>query len=115
MKRALLIGIDQYDSFNSLAGCVNDVDALEPLLNRNDDNSPNFDCQKRTSSTGGVTRDALLGDLDGLLGGGADVALLYFAGHGAASGADVALVTRDATAATPGIDISEVLAKVKKE
>jgi hypothetical protein len=112
MKRALLIGIDQYDSFNSLAGCVNDVDALEPLLNRNDDSSPNFDCQKRTSSTGGVTRDALLGDLDGLLGGGADVALLYFAGHGAASGADVALVTRDATAATPGIAFSEVLAKV---
>jgi hypothetical protein len=112
MKRALLVGIDEYDRFVGLDGCVNDVDALEPLLRRNDDDSPNFDCQKRTSVTGGVTRDALLDDLDALLGGGADVALLYFAGHGSGSGTDVALVTRDATPATPGIAFSEVLAKV---
>ena len=58
MKRALLIGIDHYDRFSGLNGCVNDVNALETLLRRNDDNSPNFDCQKRTSATGGVTRDA---------------------------------------------------------
>ena len=58
MKRALLVGIDQYDRFSSLDGCVNDVNALEPLLSRNDDDSPNFDCQKRTSATGGVTRDS---------------------------------------------------------
>jgi hypothetical protein len=112
MKRALLVGIDEYDRFAALDGCVNDVDALEPLLRRNDDDSPNFDRQKRTSVTGGVTRDALLDDLDALLGGGADVALLYFAGHGAGSDTDVALVTRDATPATPGIAFSEVLAKV---
>ena len=112
MKRALLVGIDEYDRFAGLDGCVNDVDALEPLLRRNDDDSPNFDCQKRTSVTGGVTRDSLLDDLDALLGGGADVALLYFAGHGSGSGTDVALVTRDATPATPGIGFSEVLAKV---
>jgi hypothetical protein len=112
MNRALLIGIDHYDRFNSLDGCVNDVDALEPLLGRNDDDSPNFDCQKRTSATGGVTRDALLGDVDALLGGGADVALLYFAGHGSGSGTDVALVTQDATSGTLGIAFSEVLAKV---
>ena len=97
MNRALLVGIDHYDRFHSLDGCVNDVDALEPLLSRNDDNSPNFDCQKRTSATGGVTRDALIGDLEALLGGGADVALLYFAGHGSGSGTDVTLVTQDAT------------------
>ena len=112
MKRALLVGIDDYDRFSGLDGCVDDVDMLEPLLSRNDDDSPNFDCQKRTSATGGVTRDALLGDIDALLGGGADVALLYFAGHGAGSGTDVALVTRDATPATPGIAFSQVLAKV---
>jgi hypothetical protein len=111
MKRALLVGIEEYDRFTGLNGCVNDVDALEPLLRRNDDDSPNFDCQKRTSATGGVTRDALLDDLDALLGGGADVALLYFAGHGSSSGTDVSLVTRDGTPATPGIAFSDVLAK----
>src|SRR5215216_4078517 len=112
MKRALLVGIDQYDSFGGLSGCVNDVNALEALLSRNEDNSPNFACQKRTSVTGGVTRDALLGDLNALLGGGAEVALLYFAGHGAGSTADVTLVTRDGTPATPGIAFSEILGKV---
>ena len=59
MKRALLVGIDDYDRFGGLNGCVKDVDALEGLLSRNEDNSPNFDCQKRTSLTGGVTRDEL--------------------------------------------------------
>ena len=88
MKRALLVGIDHYDRFGSLDGCANDVNALEALLSRNEDNSPNFDCQKRTSLTGGVTRDELLGDLDGLLDAAADVALLYFAGHGAGPGTD---------------------------
>jgi hypothetical protein len=112
MKRALLVGIDDYDRFSGLDGCVADVDMLEPLLSRNDDDSPNFDCQKRTSATGGVTRDALLGDIDALLGGGVDVALLYYAGHGAGSGTDVELVTRDGTPATPGIAFSQVLAKV---
>jgi hypothetical protein len=112
MKRALLVGIDDYDRFGPLSGCVNDVDALEALLSRNDDDSPNFDCQKRTSATGGVTRDALLGDLGALLDGAADVALLYFAGHGAGSGAEMALAMRDGTPATPGIAFSEVLARV---
>jgi hypothetical protein len=112
MKRALLVGIDHYDRFSGLDGCVNDANALEALLSRNEDDSPNFDCQKRTSLTGGVTRDELLGDVDGLLDAAADVALLYFAGHGAGTGTDVALVTRDGTPATPGIAFSEILAKV---
>jgi hypothetical protein len=112
VKRALLVGIDDYDRFSGLDGCVNDANALEPLLRRNDDNSPNFDCQKRTSATGGVTRDRLLGDLEALFDGAASVALLYFAGHGSGSGTDVTLVTQDGTPATPGIAFSEILAKV---
>src|SRR4051794_12026554 len=112
MKRALLVGIDHYENFNDLGGCVNDVNALEPLLSRNEDDTPNFDCQKRTTETGGVTRDDLLRDLDALLGGGADLALLYFAGHGAGSGTDVALATENGTDQTPGVAFSEVLTKI---
>jgi Caspase domain len=112
MKRALLVGIDRYTNFTGLAGCVNDVDAIEPLLARNEDSSPNFDCQRRTSTTGAVARDRLLSDLDALLGGGADVALLYFAGHGKSRDADVVLVTEDGTDSTPGIALSEMVAKI---
>jgi hypothetical protein len=39
MKRALLVGIDHYQRVNPLAGCVNDVRALEPLISRHDDES----------------------------------------------------------------------------
>lgn len=112
MKRALLIGINGYQGFDKLGGCVNDVDAIDPLLARNHDDSPNFNCQKRTTDTGGVTRDELVADLDSLLAAGAEVAVLYFAGHGYQRANDVVLVTQDGTGNTPGIPFSEVLAKV---
>lgn len=111
MNRALLIGIDHYAGFNDLGGCANDVEALRPLLSRHEDDTPNFSCQLRTTATGGVGRDGLLADLDVMFGGGADVALLYFAGHGSGSGSDVTLVTEDGTPQTPGIAFSEILAK----
>src|SRR5947209_1960904 len=103
MKRALLVGINRYDRFGDLGGCVNDVDAVEPLLSRNDDDSPNFECQKRTTATGGVTRDELVEDMDALLAPGAEISVLYFAGHGYHRANDVVLVTEDGTGNTPGI------------
>lgn len=42
MRRALLVGIDHYDKFSALSGCVNDVAALEPVLARREDGYPNF-------------------------------------------------------------------------
>lgn len=113
MKRALLVGIDAYDHFRSLGGCVNDVVALTPLLARHDDAAPNFDCQTYTSSTGRVTRDVLLAAIDALLAPGADVAMLYFAGHGAQETNDVTLVTTDGTKQSPGVKLSDVLARVQ--
>jgi hypothetical protein len=112
MKRALLVGVDEYVNFPPLHGAVNDVEALAPLVSRNDDGSPNFHCRRRTTAAGGVPRDQLLDDLDVLLGGGADLALFYFAGHGTGSGTDVTLVTQDGTRATPGVAFSQVLTKV---
>jgi Caspase domain len=112
MKRALLIGVDHYDNFSDLTGCANDIDAVEPLLARSEDGSPNFDCQKRTSVTGGTRRDSLLADFEVLLRGGADVALCYFAGHGHGTGSDVALVTEDGTGGTPGITLSEIVTRI---
>lgn len=113
MKRALLIGIDAYDQMNGLAGCVNDVNALAPLLSRNEDGSPNFNCQTRTSATLRVERRNLLEAIDALLAPGADVALLYFAGHGAAAKNDVVLSTQDGDDRDPGVSLSSVLAKVQ--
>ena len=113
MKRALLVGIDTYDSFNSLAGCVNDVQALTPLLARHEDASPNFDCRADTSNGQRVDRRTLLEAVNALLAPGADVALFYFAGHGAAASNDVVLVTQDGGGSDAGVALSAVLGKVQ--
>ncbi len=112
MKRALLIGVDDYANFPALAGCVNDVQAIEPLLARNEDGTVNFNCQVRIAP-GVVSRDALIRDVQALVGPGADVALLYFAGHGAGEGNDVALCTYDGTSMTPGLPLSQILGYVQ--
>jgi hypothetical protein len=41
MKRALIIGIDDYPTA-PLSGCVNDADAIANTIERNGDGSPNF-------------------------------------------------------------------------
>lgn len=111
LKRALLVGVDQYRVYNDLSGCVNDVAALEPLLARNEDGSLNFECTTLTTRARAVRRDDLLRSLRALLAPGADVALLYFAGHGDGGG-DVTLMTTDATEETLGVAFTEVMALV---
>ncbi|MBJ2120857.1 caspase family protein [Arthrobacter sp. MSA 4-2] len=111
MKRALLVGIDSYTSFNNLGGCANDAEALEPLLARNEDNSPNFDCRTLTARDARkpISRDALLEQIHELLGPGGTFALFYFAGHGAPVNGDVSLVASNGTTTTPGVLFSEIL------
>jgi hypothetical protein len=113
MKRALLVGIDDYDHMNGLDGCVNDVNALLPLLSRNEDDSPNFNCQTRTSAGQRVERRNLLAAIDTLLAPGADVALFYFAGHGAGVENDVILVSQDGDNHDLGVSLSSILGKVQ--
>ena len=48
MKRAVLVGIDDYDQFSNLGGCVADVKALAPLLEENGDEG-DFVCLLYTS------------------------------------------------------------------
>ena len=107
MKRALLIGNDAYDNFDDLHGCANDVQALHPLLARNENNSPNFECVPLFN-----LRDDLISAVDALLAPGADSALLFFAGHGGQTADDVVLCTADGTENTPGLAFSEVLSKI---
>lgn len=111
MKRALLVGVDNYANFTALGGCVNDVHAIEPLLARNEDGTVNFNCQVRIAPYA-VTRDALIRDVQALLGPGADIALMYFAGHGAGEGNDVAMCSYDGTNMTPGVPLSQILGYV---
>lgn len=114
MKRALLVGIDTYDQFNGLSGCVNDVHALASLLARNEDNSPNFDCRSFGSDVTRIERRTLLEAVENLLAPGADVALFYFAGHGDSARNDVVLVTQDGALGDAGVALSVILSKAQE-
>jgi hypothetical protein len=112
VKRALLIGIDDYDHAAGLAGCVNDVAALRPLLARHADDSPNFECRTLLGPPDRITRPTVLAALAALCAPGADLALLYFAGHGRSTGDDVTLVTTDGVEHAWGVGFAEVMALV---
>lgn len=41
MRRALVVGIDAYETC-PLSGCCNDAEAMKEMLSRHEDGSPNF-------------------------------------------------------------------------
>jgi uncharacterized caspase-like protein len=109
MRRALLVGIDDYPSA-PLAGCVNDAEAMERLLRRHDHGGVNFDTQLLTSDQESVTRARLREAIDELFADPADVALLYFSGHGTENDLGGYLVTSDADLYDEGVSLTDVLA-----
>lgn len=84
-RKALVVGVNYYGCpENNLAGCVNDAKAVAELLQKNFDNSPNFETNLLTAENArtAIDRCFLRSQINSLFDGDADVALLYFAGHG---------------------------------
>ena len=98
MKKALVIGINHYKT-NALTGCVRDAEEIGNLLSRNEDNSPNFDCQIITSSENApVINDSYLEEKIGeLFSDESEMALLYFSGHGGSNRLGTYLIGQDGT------------------
>jgi hypothetical protein len=109
MRRALLVGINHYESA-PLTGCIDDARAMERLLRRHDDGRVNFDTQLLTSDRDAVTRARLRESVENLFADPADVALLYFSGHGTENDLGGYLVTSDATRYDEGVSLGDVLA-----
>jgi len=63
MRRALIVGIDEYPR-SPLRGCVNDATEISRLLKTHQDGAPNFDCQILTSPPFAVTRAILKGKIE---------------------------------------------------
>jgi len=120
MKRALLIGIDHYP-LTPLTGCEKDTRRLSELLTRHGAGSrsrpKNFDVDMLLSEVDGpVTRLVMLDAVKALLRDPADVALLYFAGHGVFdySTENAVLVAQDGEGMQTGISLSEITALAAK-
>lgn len=79
MKKALVVGLNEY-SVCPLNWCDNDAIAIQGLIESNGDGSPNFDVKL---ITGTCQKQELRSSVTQLFEGSADIALLYFSGHGA--------------------------------
>lgn len=111
MKKALVIGIDDYPR-NPLRGCVNDAVALANKLETNGDGSPNFSVRLLTSNQVEVTNALLSSALHDLFAGDAATVLLYFAGHGIINPETNAgyIVSQNGDRGAWGISLAEILA-----
>ncbi len=92
-----------------LSGCVNDASRMRELLARHHDGSPNFECRTLLAPPNDVDRVTLRRSIQDLFGSDADVALLFFAGHGTVNNLGGYLATRDAEAYDEGVGMTEVL------
>jgi len=110
MKKALIVGIDDY-SHNPLNGCVNDAITLANIMEKNGDGSPNFSVRLLTSNQNCITTDLLSKSMHQLFTGVADVALLYFAGHGIINPDTNTgyIVSQNGEQGSWGISIAEIL------
>lgn len=108
MKKALIVGIDDYPS-SPLAGCVNDANAMATLLETNGDGSPNFGVKLLTSPGCSITRPTLRKNIEQLFESECDMALLYFSGHGHIKSTGGYLVTTDASNYDEGVSMDDVL------
>lgn len=79
MKKALLIGINNYPDGNKLVGCIEDINCLKSAIERNGDGSPNFDVKLLPDVQ---TSEEVMSSIELLFAGNAETALLYFSGHG---------------------------------
>ena len=101
MRRALIIGIDDYP---------NDAKRIVKVLSRHHDGTINFQCELLTAPSSQITRPILRHNISELFKYPADVAFLHFSGHGTINGLGGYLVTPDYCEYDVGIPMTEVLA-----
>lgn len=113
MKRAILVGIDRYDTLSPLSSCCNDVAALLPLLQRNE-NSSNFQCRDYCTGAERISRIRLSELVDEALAPGAGVALFYYAGHALSRPGDVELAGQESHARGSGLSMADFLSRARE-
>lgn len=98
MKRALLIGINNYPG-NELKGCVEDIKQVKAAIEKNGDGSPNFDVMMMPDVQ---TSAEVMENVQRLFSGDGEVAMLYFSGHGFVNDTGAEIVMPQDTI-TPGL------------
>lgn len=105
MKKALVIGINEYPS-HPLKGAVNDAKVISELLKVNGNDSTNFEVKPLYNVK---TKSELLTEIADFFEVSADMALLYFAGHGYVNELGGFIVTPDHKRYDEGISMDHIL------
>ena len=108
MKRALIVGIDDYDS-DPLKGCVLDAKNINKLISKHEDGSPNFDSILLVSDRKKIEKSNLKKSIEKLFECEAEMALFYFSGHGFSGNLDGFIVTQDVKEYDKGVSMQDIL------
>jgi hypothetical protein len=117
MRKALIVGIDYYQSFKCLSGCVNDAHAVRAILERHADGTVNFATPRLLTGTGpteSVDRTEFKEAARELFADDADIALFYFAGHGYIEDTGGFLCASDCKTGDDGFSLGELMALASK-
>ena len=117
MRKALIVGIDHYTHIKPLSGCVNDAHAVKAVLERHADGTVNFVTPRILTGSGStdvVERRELKDAVRDLFAGGADIALLYFAGHGYLEDTGGFLCASDCKTGDDGFSLAELMTLASK-
>lgn len=112
MRKALVVGIDYYENIGSLSGAVNDAHSVKATLERNADGTRNFAQPNLMTSTGpgsDVTRAELREAIEQLFRDDAEIALLYFSGHGHIDGTGGHLCASDFATEHDGLSLADIM------
>lgn len=116
MRKALCVGIDSYENILDLNGCVNDANAVKSALERNGDGTLNFDVKLicATSEETYITRNNLKDAITELFENDAEIAVLYYSGHGSFDSLGGYLCTSEVTRPDDGLSLNEIMSIVGK-
>lgn len=111
MRIALIVGINYYAHGNSLYGCVDDAHGVKAALERHDGGLVNFDCELMTGTgpTDPVNRSDLRDKIQKLFATDAEIALLFFAGHGHIEATGGYVLASDSKRGDEGVSLSDIL------
>ena len=113
MKKALLIGINDYPAGNELRGCIEDINSVKAAIERHGNGSPNFGVKMMPNVQ---TSREVMDAIRKLFAGNDDTALLYFSGHGYmnSTGAEIVMPQDIATPGQyyTGIQMSTIMSIV---
>lgn len=115
MKRALVIGINDYANGSRLNGCINDAKRIDALIRHHEDGGNNFDTKLVTSESGQrIERRVLAASLHKLLLDPGDMALFFFAGHGTVSSLGGYLCTYESKQYDEGFSMQDLLTLINQ-